>query len=45
MRAGKPCATGSGCPFMPTASRAFRLSMTVSIGVPQVQPSAEVLRI
>ena len=30
---------------MATASSAFRPSMTVSIGVPQVHPSAEVLRI
>ena len=29
MRAGKPCATGSGVPFMATATRASRPSITV----------------
>src|ERR1700722_19042560 len=36
IRAGKPWATGSGWPFMPMASSAFRPSSTVCTGVPQV---------
>ena len=42
MRAGNPCATGSGCPFMAIASRASRPSITVATGVPEVNPSTDV---
>ena len=42
IRAGKPCATGSGCPFIATASRASRPSSTTCSGVPEVNPSTEV---
>ena len=42
MRAGKPCATGSGWPFIATASSASRPSITVCTGVPEVNPSTEV---
>ena len=42
MRTGKPCSTGSAWPFMATASRASRPSMTVCTGVPDVNPSLEV---
>ena len=45
IRAGNPCSTGSGWPFMATASSASRPSRTVCTGVPQVYPSAEVDRI
>lgn len=41
IRTGKPCAKGSGSPFMPKASRASRPSMTSSTGVPMVMPSTE----
>src|ERR1039458_7125485 len=42
IRAGKPCATGSAVPFIATASRASRPSMTVWTGVPEVNPSTDV---
>ena len=42
MRAGKPCAIGSACPFIATASSASRPSITVCTGVPEVNPSTEV---
>jgi hypothetical protein len=42
IRTGKPCATGSGVPFMATASSASRPSRTVASGVPEVNPSVEV---
>jgi hypothetical protein len=42
MRAGKPCATGSGAPFIATASSASRPSSTTCNGVPEVNPSTEV---
>ena len=42
MRAGKPCAIGSGWPFIATASRASRPSITVCTGVPEVNPSTDV---
>ena len=42
IRAGKPCATGSGCPFIATASSASRPSITVATGVPEVNPSTDV---
>ncbi|MCY1233620.1 hypothetical protein D9M72_461700 [compost metagenome] len=38
-RTGKPCSSGNGSPFMPTASRASRVSVNASRGVPAVQPS------
>ena len=49
MRAGKPCAMGSGWPFMPTASSALgpcKLgpSMMAATGVEMVIPSVEVDR-
>ena len=42
IRTGKPCATGSGWPFIATASSASRPSMTVCTGVPDVKPSTDV---
>ena len=42
MRAGKPCAMGSGWPFIATASSASRPSITVCTGVPEVNPSTDV---
>ena len=42
MRAGKPWAIGSGWPFIATASRASRPSITVCTGVPEVNPSTDV---
>ena len=39
MRAGNPCATGSGWPFIPTASSAFGPSMMAVRGVEMVIPS------
>ena len=39
MRAGNPCSTGSGWPFMPTASSASRPSMIAVSGVEMVIPS------
>ncbi len=44
MRTGKPCSSGSGSPFMATASIASRPSVTADVGVLQVQPSTERLR-
>ncbi len=41
MRTGKPCAKGSGSPFMPSARRASRPSITSSTGLPIVMPSTE----
>jgi hypothetical protein len=41
-RAGKPCATGNGVPFIATASSASRPSSTTCSGVPLVYPSTEV---
>ncbi len=41
MRTGKPWASGSGSPFIPTASIASRPSMTSSTGVPSVMPSTD----
>ena len=40
MRTGNPCSSGSGSPFMPTASKAFRPSRSTSSGVEAVNPSA-----
>ena len=42
IRAGNPCSTGSGWPFMATASSASRPSITVATGVPDVNPSTDV---
>src|SRR5215469_5146373 len=42
MRTGKPCSTGSGWPFIATASRASRPSITTWTGVPEVNPSTDV---
>src|SRR6516162_8520167 len=42
IRTGNPCATGSGEPFIATASSASRPSMTACTGTPEVNPSAEV---
>jgi hypothetical protein len=42
IRTGKPCATGRAVPFIATASIASLPSSTVLIGVPEVNPSAEV---
>ena len=39
IRTGNPCSSGSGSPFIPTASSASRLSVRTSSGVPAVQPS------
>ena len=43
IRAGKPCATGSGAPFMPTATSASRPSITTLVGAPIVMPSTDVI--
>ena len=40
-RTGNPCSTGSGSPFIPTAISASRPSMSSSVGVPTVNPSAD----
>ncbi len=42
VRTGKPCAVGSGRPFMPTARSASLPSIAVWTGVPEVKPSKEV---
>src|SRR6516162_8502298 len=41
-RAGNPCSTGSAAPFIATATRASRPSITTDRGVPDVNPSADV---
>src|SRR5215470_19689341 len=41
-RAGNPCATGSGAPFIATATSASRPSITTCTGVPEVNPSTDV---
>ena len=44
MRTGKPCSSGSGSPFMPTAMRASRFSsVSAPSGVPMVMLSALVV--
>ncbi len=40
-RAGKPCLTGRGSPFIPTAIIAVRPSRAFSVGKPTVKSSTE----
>src|SRR5215467_4624635 len=42
VRTGKPCAVGSGLPFIPMASSASLPSIAVCTGVPDVNPSEDV---
>ena len=41
MRTGNPCSSGSGSPFISTASIASRPSITTAAGLPTVNPSTE----
>ena len=41
MRTGNPCSSGSGSPFISTASIASRPSITTAVGLPTVNPSTE----